>query len=115
MSNQDFNARAEMAVVRRGIAEKWPIPDSARKLAIKKIVGILDTSLDVKEVNDAAKTLVAMDKVNVTQERIYAPRISMDVSSLSTQELLNKLQGVLANDPDLRKKLMNNTKPLPEV
>lgn len=107
----DFNASAEMSLLRQGINQRWPIPLQAKQKALARIVGILDDKQAThKEVNDAAKTLAIIDKINLQQEIATSPKVSMNMSNMSTQELINKLQGVLANDPILRERLMNEQK-----
>lgn len=99
---------AELSLVRKGIREKWAIPEQVRHKTVAKLVGLLDDH-DPKNVTEAAKTLVAMDKVNVAHERNNRTRLTMSPRELTTEQLLAQIHGVLENDPILRQKLLSRS------
>jgi hypothetical protein len=105
---KDFNVSGEMALYRQAANKRWPVTDKVRAKVAKRVEGVLDTSIDDKSILEAANTLIAMDKLNLAEERIYAPKVKISPKELPTAEVLNKLKALMVSNPALRERILND-------
>jgi hypothetical protein len=56
--------KQDLAMVRRAIKKRWPIPRAKRLMLLERLFDIAETSNDNREVINAAKTVLMADGIN---------------------------------------------------
>lgn len=75
-------------MVGRAVRERWPIPEQARGQIVAKLLEIVTSSeADPRDINQAARVLASIDKMNVD--------ISQAVAALTFEELKDEMRNRL--------------------
>ena len=104
--NKDFDISGEMALYRQAARKRWPVSDEMRAKVAKRVEGVLNTSNDDKIAIEAANTIIQMDKLNLAEERLYAPKVRIQPKELPTQDILKRLQSLMVSSPELKEKIL---------
>lgn len=91
-----LESKADFTLLRQAIKQKWPIPASLRRKAVR----LLDNALNQPNVDpiQAIRTLVEMDKVNIKHEAIHTPKEHLHIHQLSDEQIQERLREIEAQD-----------------
>lgn len=83
-----IESRRDIQMVGRAIRERWPIPEEARsKIVCKLLEIVISPESDARDINQAARVLASIDKMNLDLERA--------ASMLSFEELKDEMRSRL--------------------
>lgn len=83
-----IESKKDLQMVGRAVRERWPIPEAARGQIVAKLLEIVTSSdADPRDINQAARVLASIDKMNVD--------ISQAVAALSFEELKDEMRNRL--------------------
>lgn len=81
----ELQRRSDVVLVGKAIRDRWPIPDEVRAKIVERLLEIVTSSdSEPRDVNQAARVLVSIDKQNVDLDRA--------VENLTFDELKEELR-----------------------